>query len=186
MSVLPLLSSLHMGPTLYFYATWTATCTWAKIAQETSSEIFQPYKKLRVKNVWFLIDRVILVATTVYNSLGVIRTFYFFYWGPPHINFSISLFSSGFPLHPSRHVLPQLSWWRPRSLSCMITTRSTLLHRPSRLAQKGRAGAYRRHSTICPVTFVAAAGTSDQAMITMVDEEKRDGEGVIQNNKKKE
>jgi hypothetical protein len=35
------------------------------------------------------------------------------------------------------------------------------------------------------VTFVAAAGTSDQAMITMVEEEKRDGEGVIQNNKKK-
>lgn len=67
----------------------------------------------------------------------------------------------------------------------MITTRSTLLHRPSRLAQKGRAGAYRRHSTNCPVTFVAAAGTSDQAMITMVEEEKRDGEGVIQNNKKK-
>lgn len=157
----------------------------AKIAQETSSEVFQPYKKLRVKNVWFLIDRVILVATTVYNSLGVIRTFYFFYWGPPHINFSISLFSSGFLLHPSRHVLPQLSWWWPRSLSCMITTRSTLLHRPSRLAQKGRAGAYRRHSTICPVTFVAAAGTSDQAMITMVEEEKRDGEGVIQNNKKR-
>lgn len=28
--------------------------------------------------------------------------------------------------------------------------------------------------------------TSDQAMITMVEEEKRDGEGVIQNNKKKE